>query len=119
MHKEKGSGRALGLDPFFRNSLYFLFFNFIFVYKILILYTTDFNPRINKDIIIIVIIIIIIIFGIHSKEVSLAESGRSKVQKSLCCGVVVITTAQLRSTKPEQVLSRFKSCLQCVGDLRW
>ena len=31
MHKEKGSGRALGLDPFFKDGLYFLFFNFIFI----------------------------------------------------------------------------------------
>ena len=36
-------------------------------------------------------------------------------------GVVVITTAQLHSTKPDwtQVLCRFKPCLQCVGDLQW
>ena len=54
MHKEKGSGRALGLDPFFRNGLYFLIFTCIFIFRILILYTTDFNPRINKDIIIII-----------------------------------------------------------------
>ena len=31
MHKEKGSGRALGLDQFFRDGLYFLFFTFIFI----------------------------------------------------------------------------------------
>ena len=61
MHKEMGSGKALGLDSFFRTGLYFLFFTCIFIFRILILYTTDFNPRINKDIIIIVIIIIIII----------------------------------------------------------
>ena len=48
MHKEKGSGRALGLDPFFRDSLYFLL---AFYFRTLILYTTGFNPRINKDII--------------------------------------------------------------------
>ena len=53
MHKEMGSGKALGLDSFFRTGLYFLFFTCIFIFRILILYTTDFNPRINKDIIII------------------------------------------------------------------
>ena len=31
MHKEKGSGRALGLDPFFKDGLYFLFFTCIFI----------------------------------------------------------------------------------------
>ena len=34
MHKEKGSGRTLGVDPFLRDSLCFFL-----------------NPRINKDII--------------------------------------------------------------------
>ena len=55
MHKEKGSGRVLGLDPFYRNGLCF-FINFYlfllaFYFRILILYTTDFNPKINKGII--------------------------------------------------------------------
>ena len=59
MHKEKGSGRAFGLDPFFKYGLYFYFLLY-FYFTILILYTNDFNPRINKDIIIIIIIIIII-----------------------------------------------------------
>ena len=37
-----------------------------------------------------------------------------------CRRVVVIATAQLHSTKPEpQVLRRFKSCSQRVGDSRW
>ena len=52
MHKEKGSGTALGLYPFFRNGLYFLFFTCIVIFRILILYTADFNPGINKDVII-------------------------------------------------------------------
>ena len=52
MHKEKGSGRALELAPFFRDGFFFFF---IFWILILILYTTDFNPRINKDIIVIII----------------------------------------------------------------
>ena len=52
MQKEKGSGRALGLDPFFKDGLCFSFFLLLSCYfRILILYTTDFNPRINKDII--------------------------------------------------------------------
>ena len=54
MYKEKGSGRALGLDPFFRVGLYF-YFLLGFYFRILILYTTDFDTRINKDIIIIII----------------------------------------------------------------
>ena len=52
MHKEKGSGRALGLDLLFRYGLsFFFFYLFIlaFYFRILILHTTDFNPRINKD----------------------------------------------------------------------
>ena len=52
MHKEKGSGRALELAPFFRDGFFFFL---IFRILILILYTTDFNPRINKDIIVIII----------------------------------------------------------------
>ena len=52
MHKEKGSGTALGLYAFFRNGLYFLFFTCVVIFRILILYTADFNPGINKDIII-------------------------------------------------------------------
>ena len=68
MRKEKGSGRALGLDPFFRDGLcffiiiiiiiiiiilFFYLFLLPFYFRILILYTTDFNQRINKDVIII------------------------------------------------------------------
>ena len=67
MRKEKGSGRALGLDPFFRDGLCFIiiiiiiiiiilfFYLFLlpFYFRILILYTTDLNQRINKDVIII------------------------------------------------------------------
>ena len=34
-------------------------------------------------------------------------------------GVLVITNAQLLSTKPKQFLRRFKSCSQCVRDSRW
>ena len=60
MHKEKGSGRALELDPFFKDGLYF-YFLFAFYFRISFLYTTDFNPRINRDTIIIIIIVIIII----------------------------------------------------------
>ena len=33
--------------------------------------------------------------------------------------VVVITTAQLHSIKPEPRFCRFKPCLESVGDLRW
>ena len=51
IHKEKGSARALGPNPLFRKGLYFLFFTCIFYFRILILYTTDSNPIINKDII--------------------------------------------------------------------
>ena len=50
MHKEKkrrGVGRALGLDPFFKDGFYFLIFTCIFI-LILILYTNDFNPSENK-----------------------------------------------------------------------
>ena len=65
MHKRKGSGRALGLNPFFGDGLYFFIFNLHCYFRILILYTTDFNPRINKDIIIINIIIIIIIINCY------------------------------------------------------
>ena len=55
MHKEKGVvGGLSDLIRFFRNGLYFLFFTCIFIFRILILYTTDFNLRINKDIIIII-----------------------------------------------------------------
>ena len=40
-----------GLDPlFFRDNLS-LYFLLAFYFRILILYTTDFNPTINKDII--------------------------------------------------------------------
>ena len=62
MHKEKGSGRALEPDQFFRDRLcsflFFIFFIFclfllVFYFRILFLYITDFNPKINKDIIII------------------------------------------------------------------
>ena len=42
----------------------FYFFLLAFYFKILILYTADINPRINKDIIIIIAIIIIIIIMI-------------------------------------------------------
>ena len=54
IHKEKGSGRVLRLDPFFRGGLCFFFFFtcFAFYFTILILYTTGFNPRTNTDIII-------------------------------------------------------------------
>ena len=35
-------------------------------------------------------------------------------------GVVVVTTTQLHSPKPQlKILRKFKSCSQCVGDLRW
>ena len=57
MHKVKG---ALGRDPFFSDMIYIFHFLLAFYIRILILYTTDFNSRINKDIIIIIIIIIII-----------------------------------------------------------
>ena len=71
MHKEKVSWRARGLDPVFRDGLcllvllllllslllllLLLFYLFLlaFYFRILILYTTDFNPKMNKDIIII------------------------------------------------------------------
>ena len=59
MQKEKGSGRVLGVDPIFRDGLCFfiIIFHFLLAFYfrilILILYTIDFNPRINKDIIII------------------------------------------------------------------
>ena len=63
MHQKKGSERALGVDPFFRDGLCFFFFFFLlsFYFIILILYTTDFNPTINKDIIMIMIMIMIMI----------------------------------------------------------
>ena len=43
----------------------FFIFLLAFYFKILILYTADINPRINKDIIIITVIIIIIIIIIN------------------------------------------------------
>ena len=50
MHKEKGSGRALELDLVsFREDLWF-YILLAFYFRILVLYTTDFNPRINKDV---------------------------------------------------------------------
>ena len=52
MHKEKGSGRTLGLDPFFRDGLCLFYLLLTFYFRILILHATDFNPRVNKDIII-------------------------------------------------------------------
>ena len=57
MHKEKDSGRALGLDLSETVYVFFFFYLFIlpFYFRVLILYTTDFNPRINKDIIFIII----------------------------------------------------------------
>ena len=66
MYKEKGSGRALEPDQFFRDRLcfflflFFIFFIFylfllVFYFRILFLYITDFNPKINKDIIIIIL----------------------------------------------------------------
>ena len=65
MHKEKGSGRALKIDPFFRDGFFFFYlfvlFLLAFYFRILISYTTDFDPKVNKDIIIIIIIIVIII----------------------------------------------------------
>ena len=67
-HKKKGSGRAVGLDPFFRDGLCFLFL-LAFYFRILILYTTDFNPRMNKNIIIIIIIIIVIIILLGGQRV--------------------------------------------------
>ena len=52
MHKKKGSGRAFGLDPFLE-TVYVFYFLLAFYFRILIVYTTDFNLRINKHIIII------------------------------------------------------------------
>ena len=51
MHKEKGSGRALGFDLSFQRWFIFVYLLLARYFRILILYTTDFNPRINKDII--------------------------------------------------------------------
>ena len=82
MHKEKDSGRALGLDPFFRDRLcFFVFFYFLlpFYLRILILYTTDFNPRINKDITIIITIIIVVY-----KFYLTVQRFHAKVQSSTC-----------------------------------
>ena len=63
MHREKGSGRALGLYPFFRDGLcFFYLFLLAFYFRILILYTTNFNSRINKDIIIICSVFLFISF---------------------------------------------------------
>ena len=45
MEKEKGSGSALGLDPFLETVHIFLLL-FAFYFGILLLYTTGFNPRI-------------------------------------------------------------------------
>ena len=74
MQKDNGSGRALGLDPFLE-TVYVFYFLLAFYFTILILYTTDFNPRINKDIIIIIIIIIItiIIIIMLSCQVPISE----------------------------------------------
>ena len=52
MHIEKSSGRALRLDLFFRDGFYFYFLVTSY-FRILFLYATDFNSRINKDIIIV------------------------------------------------------------------
>ena len=46
MHKENSRGRALGLDPFFSDGL--CYFLLPFYFRTLILYSTDFNSRINK-----------------------------------------------------------------------
>ena len=84
MHKEKGSGRALGLDPFFRDRLcFFVFFYFLlpFYLRILILYTTDFNPRINKDIIIIIITIIIWVHEQLKHDCVISENRTEKLGK--------------------------------------
>lgn len=48
MHEEKGSGTALGLDALFRDGLHFSFLLALY-FTILFLYTNDFNPRINKN----------------------------------------------------------------------
>ena len=48
MHKEKGSVRAYGLDPFLLKRFIVFYFLLAFYFRILILYTTDSNPRINK-----------------------------------------------------------------------
>ena len=68
MHKEKGSGRAVGLHLFFRDVSFFYLFLLAFYFRILILYTTDFNPRINREIIII-IVINILLSGTHSCQI--------------------------------------------------
>ena len=56
MHKEKGSVRAYGLDPFLLKRFIVFYFLLAFYFRILILYATDSNPRINKYILIIIII---------------------------------------------------------------
>ena len=48
MHKDKGSVRAYGLDPFLLKRFIVFYFLLAFYFRILILYTTDSNPRINK-----------------------------------------------------------------------
>ena len=48
MHKEKGSERALELIRYLE-TVYVFYFLLAFYFRILFSYTTDFNPRINKD----------------------------------------------------------------------
>ena len=53
MPKEKVVGGLSDLIRFLE-TVSTLFFTYIFIFRILILYTTDFNPRINKDFVIII-----------------------------------------------------------------
>ena len=59
MHEEKGSGRALGLDPIFRDGLCFFYYYHLLAFTGILFSKLNFvyfyfNSRINKDIIIII-----------------------------------------------------------------
>ena len=59
MHKDKGSVRAYGLDPFLLKRFIVFYFLLAFYFRILILYTTDSNPRINKYISLLLLLLLL------------------------------------------------------------
>ena len=59
------------------------------------------------------------VFFVHKTYLCHAQKMIAVVERLWHCGVVVISTAQLYSIKPELRLFRFKSCFQHVRDLWW
>ena len=83
MHKDKGSVRAYGLDPFLLKRFIVFYFLLAFYFRILILYTTDSNPRINKYISLLLLLLLLSVAATLTL-LYLVSTKRSHKLKKVC-----------------------------------